>query len=117
MVYSRNWMSPQAYKEGQLGKKSESERALEYREWICDREKMAENLGADYIFSAKPHPGLLAAVEFGPEAVHRDAADVLDKAKGCPLEIIMKDNHTIRNDPRRATEWVRIVREEIDRRA
>ncbi len=41
VVYSRNWMSPQAYKEGQLDRKGEIERATEYRDWICDREKMA----------------------------------------------------------------------------
>jgi len=40
-----------------------------------------------------------------------------DRKPARPLEIIMKDNHTIRNDSRRATERVRIVREEIDRRA
>jgi hypothetical protein len=26
----------------------------------------------------------------------------------------MKDNHTLRNDPRRATRWVQIAREEAD---
>ena len=83
----------------------------------CDREKMAEFLGAGYVFSLKPHPGLLAAPHFDEDAVRADARDVLDKAKGCPLEIIMKDNHTIGGDPDRVINWVRIVREEIDKRA
>jgi len=29
--------------------------------------------------------------------------------------VIMKDNHTIRNDPRRAIRWVKIAREEAER--
>ena len=81
----------------------------------CDRVKMAEQLGGDYIYSFKPHPGLLATPRFDADAVRADTRDVLAKTKGCRLEIIMKDNNTICNDPSRVVNWVRIVREEIDR--
>ena len=81
----------------------------------CDRARMAENLGDRYIYSLKPHPGLLAGVRFEPEAVRADIRDALDKAKGCHLEIIMKDNHTLGNDPRRAAAWCSIARQEIER--
>jgi hypothetical protein len=83
----------------------------------CDREKMADYLGAGYVYSLKPHPGLLAGGHFDAEAVRADVNDALDRAQGCVLEFIMKDNHTIRNDPSRVVNWVRIVREEIDRRS
>ncbi|MBN1863627.1 MAG: hypothetical protein JW808_01865, partial [Victivallales bacterium] len=81
----------------------------------CDRALMAENLGDRYVYSLKPHPVLLAGVRFEPEAVRADVRDALEKAKGCRLEIIMKDNHTIGNDPRRVVDWCNIVRQEIDR--
>lgn len=81
----------------------------------CDRARMAENLGNRYVYSLKPHPGLLAGVRFEPKAVRADIRDALDKAKGCHLEIIMKDNHTLCNDPQRAVTWCRIAREEIER--
>jgi hypothetical protein len=81
----------------------------------CDRAKMAENLGNRYIYSLKPHPALLATTQFDPGAVRADIRDALDKAKGCHLEIIMKDNHTLGNDPQRAAKWCRIAREEIER--
>ncbi|MHB0999696.1 MAG: hypothetical protein ACYC27_10670 [Armatimonadota bacterium] len=81
----------------------------------CDRELMAEYLGSDYIFSLKPNPSLLAGVSFNEELIRADIRDALDKAKGCHLEVVMKDNHTICGDPGRATNWVRIVREEIDK--
>ncbi|MGQ9593813.1 MAG: ornithine carbamoyltransferase [Anaerolineae bacterium] len=41
VVYSRHWMSPQAYQNGEFLKRQEIERALLYPEWICDAEKMA----------------------------------------------------------------------------
>jgi N-acetylornithine carbamoyltransferase len=41
IVYSRNWMSPQAYKDGEFLKAQEVERALKLKEWICDADKMS----------------------------------------------------------------------------
>jgi len=81
----------------------------------CDRAKMAEYLGNRYVYSLKPHPGLVAGEHFDPEAIRNDARNALDTAKGCNLELVMKDNHTIRNEPRRVVEWCRIVREEIEK--
>ncbi|HOO78167.1 MAG TPA: ornithine carbamoyltransferase [bacterium] len=41
VVYSRNWMSPEAYRDGELRKQEEIEKALGYRGWTCTAEKMA----------------------------------------------------------------------------
>jgi len=35
----------------------------------------------------------------------------------CVLEIIMKDTHTVQNEPRRITRWVEIALEEVKRKA
>lgn len=40
VVYSRNWMSPDAYHGGEFHKQEEIEKALKYTDWICDAEKM-----------------------------------------------------------------------------
>jgi len=40
VVYSRHWMSPQAYQNGEFLKQQEIEKGLEYPQWICDAEKM-----------------------------------------------------------------------------
>ncbi len=40
VVYSRNWMSPMAYQDG-FNRQAEIERALQYRQWICDQPRMA----------------------------------------------------------------------------
>jgi N-acetylornithine carbamoyltransferase len=48
IVYSRNWMSPNAYKDGEFDKPGEIEQALKYADWICDAEKMALSDNAIY---------------------------------------------------------------------
>lgn len=80
----------------------------------ADREQMAEHLQDRFIYSLKPHPGLLAGDTFSPDAVRADIRDILEKAKGCRLEIIMKDNHTIRQQPQRVIDWCSITRQEIE---
>jgi ornithine carbamoyltransferase len=40
VVYSRHWMSPEAYQDGEFLKQQEIDKALKHPEWICDSEKM-----------------------------------------------------------------------------
>ena len=79
-------------------------------------EVMAERLGNRYIFSWKPHPGVLAADTFDEDFVRqtlRRGLQVLKK-NDCRVEIIMKDCHTIRHDPQRVIRWVQIAKEEAE---
>ncbi|MBN2542822.1 ornithine carbamoyltransferase [bacterium] len=48
VVYSRNWMSPDAYVGG-FDKQREIQKALPYTDWICDAEKMKLTNGAYFI--------------------------------------------------------------------
>jgi ornithine carbamoyltransferase len=41
VVYARNWMSPNAYQNGEFKKKDEIEKALKYQGWTLDAAKMA----------------------------------------------------------------------------
>ncbi len=77
VVYSRNWMSPEAYKEGQLDKKGESERAMEYRDWICDREKMALTNDALFIHPMPVDRGHEVSDEIasGPRSIIYEVAE------------------------------------------
>ena len=45
--------------------------------------------------------------------VRKELREQLQAAKGCCLELIMKDNHTLGKNPRNLTRWVEIAREEI----
>jgi N-acetylornithine carbamoyltransferase len=53
VVYSRNWMSPDAYGEEGFKRNEEIERALKYTEWICTEEKMKRT---DEAFFIHPMP-------------------------------------------------------------
>ena len=79
----------------------------------ADYEKMAENLKKDYIFSMKVPPAAVAVAEPDFEKIRKDLRRDIETTKGCVVEIIMKDNHTIANRPENLVQWCQIVREEI----
>jgi len=80
----------------------------------ADWAKMAEVLGGRYIFSLKPSPTDLAMDTFDEERIRIELREALQTTRECRVEVIMKDNHTIRNDPRRVVRWVQIAREEAE---
>jgi len=41
--------------------------------------------------------------------------DALESTRGCVVEIILKDTHTLENHPERMHRWLKIAREEIAR--
>ena len=75
---------------------------------------MAERLGADYILSMKPNPADLARDSFDEARIRAGLRHDLHVTRDCRVEVIMKDNHTIRDDPRRVVRWVQIAREEAE---
>jgi hypothetical protein len=76
---------------------------------------MAEFLQDQYVYSYKPTPADLARPTMDEERIRLGLRDTLAKTRGCRLEIIMKDVHTLGGQPAHATRWCQIVREEIDR--
>lgn len=82
--------------------------------WV-DVEKMAAALGDKYVFSLKPNPAALAVTRVDWEALRRDLRATLEKIRGCVVEIIMKDNHTLAQRPENVVQWCRMARAEADR--
>jgi hypothetical protein len=80
-----------------------------------DLAKMTENLQDNYIFSMKPTPADLAVPEIDKDALRKKIRSALKVTEGCVLEIIMKDNHTLGNNPDNLVNWVKIIREEIEK--
>lgn len=76
---------------------------------------MKECLGSDYIMSIKPNPTPLSIAHIDEQTARKEVRDALDNSKGCVVELIMKDNHTLGGNPSNITKWVEIVRQEIDR--
>ena len=76
--------------------------------------EMAEMLGDRYIFSLKPSPTDLAMPTFDDDRIRAGLREAFRITRDCRVEAIMKDNHTIGNDPRRVIRWVQIAREEAE---
>lgn len=79
-------------------------------------EKMAENLQDKYIFSWKPNPSVLAKQNIDKDSIRKEIRKTLEVAKdyNCRIEIIMKDNHTLGNNPQNVIDWCRIAKEEAE---
>lgn len=81
----------------------------------ADWSTVPEYLGKNYIASVKPSPTPLASPIADDAVMRADARKAVEQTKGGICEFIMKDNHTLGGNPRNATRWVEIMREEIDR--
>jgi hypothetical protein len=79
----------------------------------ADIDEMSEFLGADYVLSIKPSPTALAQAHMDEDVVRQEIRHDLQATRDNVVELIMKDNHTLGGNPRNATRWVEIVREEI----
>jgi len=53
--------------------------------------------------------------DFDEDRVRAELREVFAVTRDCCVEVIMKDNHTIRNKPQRVIRWVQIAREEAER--
>ena len=79
----------------------------------ADQELSASEIRADFVFSRKPNPALLAWDTFKPDMIREDltATRTVCEQYGCPLELIQKDISTVRYEPQRLFEWGRIAME------
>ncbi|MDR2434391.1 MAG: hypothetical protein LBD47_07465 [Treponema sp.] len=81
----------------------------------ADWSTVPEKLDKNYIASVKPMPTPLAMEVMNEDTVRRDCRRAVEQTKGGICEFIMKDNNTLGKNPRNATRWVEIMREEIER--
>ncbi|MEI7988293.1 MAG: hypothetical protein WCI88_04575 [Chloroflexota bacterium] len=63
-----------------------------------------------YILSWKPNPSKIVS-GCGISEMRKDVSDTLTAAKGCVIEMILKDTHTIYNKPETIEEWVNTANE------
>lgn len=70
-------------------------------------EKIVENSNGMYVLSYKPNPAIFAVDHWHPDESQNNLREVLEKAKGCVVEIIMKDISTLRYEPQRLWDWSR----------
>ncbi|MCY3021581.1 MAG: hypothetical protein NTW87_21410 [Planctomycetota bacterium] len=85
-------------------------RKISMSPWIR-ADRAVEKIGGDFVFSYKPNPAFLAEDEWRPEVARQDLRRVLERARGCHVELIMKDISTVRYQPQRLWEWARMAME------
>jgi hypothetical protein len=59
--------------------------------------------------------GKLARPAIDENRIRQGLRRVIEATRSCRLEIIMKDNHTIANNPENVRRWCRIAGEEAER--
>jgi len=93
-------------------KKIKNVRKISSSPWV-NEEKMAEQIGKQYVYSRKPNPAFLAWELFDEGAVRSHLMDTVKICRkyGCPLEIILKDISTVKKDPSRLWRWSEIAKE------
>ncbi len=79
----------------------------------ANQEALADKLAGRCIFSRKVDP-VPVCVDFNEDLIRCDVRHTLQVARGQPLEIILKDTHTVRGDPTRITRWVKIARQQSE---
>jgi hypothetical protein len=75
----------------------------------CNTAKAIAGLGPRYVLSRKPNPAILAEDTWHPERARQELREFLTQARGCHVELIMKDVSTVRYQPQRLWEWARIA--------
>ena len=77
----------------------------------CDSHRVVREVGTDYVLSRKPNPAILAEDDWQPERARQEMVEFLEVARGCHVELIMKDVSTVRYQPQRLWEWATIAME------
>jgi hypothetical protein len=79
----------------------------------CNLDRVAGDIGPNYVWSYKPNPAVLAEDGWRPELARAEMVRVAEKARavGAHVEFIMKDISTVRHHPERLWDWARIAME------
>ena len=80
----------------------------------ADEEMMARECATDVVFSRKPNPTLISTEVFDEATILTDLRQTLRAAAGCRVELIMKDVHTLNNEPERLPRWVALARQAVE---
>ncbi len=70
--------------------------------WVNSKQAV-ESFGNRYVLSRKPSPAVF--ISWDPREAEKQLRDFIDIAKGCHVELIMKDISTVKYQPQRLWEW------------
>jgi hypothetical protein len=81
----------------------------------ADVKRCAEQIGREYVMSWRPNPTNMVSAGFDADQVRQRLRQGLNDARGCRVEILLKDVETVENDPERLKKWTKIAQEEAER--
>lgn len=76
-----------------------------------DVKMAAEHIGRKYVISLKPSPSIFAEDTWDLERARQELKEKLIEARGCNVEIVMKDISTVRHQPQRLWQWMKMAHE------
>lgn len=82
---------------------------------FADLEMMAGQLKDEFCLCMKPHPADLARPMLDQGEVRRKLRRAFEVTRGCRVEVLMQDTHTIGGNPENVVDWARIAGEESRR--
>ncbi|MFI4911706.1 MAG: hypothetical protein ACIAQZ_08580 [Sedimentisphaeraceae bacterium JB056] len=83
-------------------------RKISMSPWI-DVDNAAKQMGTDYVFSYKFNPAFMAESQWDSTRVEKELSDILERTKGCHVEVILKDISTVRYEPKRLWDYAAIA--------
>lgn len=98
------------HKKMHVVRKIQNLRRVSMSPWV-DVERAAAEVGADYVYTHKPNPSILSMPSWDPDLSRQQLGDAFEKTKENIVEVNLQDLHTVRNEPRRLSEWTEIAME------
>ena len=89
-------------------------RRVSVSQWT-DMELMSDYLMKDYIFSYKANPSSVTVEPMDEDVVRGELRRMFEKTVQNNVECILKDLHTVADNPDKVYRWVEIAREELAR--
>jgi hypothetical protein len=90
-------------------------RCISVAPW-SNQAKCADIFGRNYVYCRKPNPSPVC-MGFNEPEIRREFRETLTQAGSLNTVMILKDTHTVENDPARFARWVNLGREEFKARA
>lgn len=93
IVYARNWMSPNAYHDGEFHKQEEIEKSLKHQDWTCDERKMKLTDDAVFVHPMPVDRGneVTDEVASGPRSIIYDVAENRLHIQKATMALTMSD--------------------------
>jgi hypothetical protein len=80
----------------------------------ADVGKCAEQIRKDYVMSWRPSPSITICNDWDPDVIRKTVRAAMEAAKGCIVDINLKDVQTVKGEAWRFKEWLKIVRDVSD---